>query len=51
MDYNHGKDSSLFVYKKCGAIYGQSKGLQDNSYAIITKDLRKKYTHQLIKIS
>ena len=38
----HGKGSALFAKKKCGAIYGQSKGLQGNSYAIITKDLTKK---------
>lgn len=38
----HGKGSALFAKQKCGAIYGQSSGLQGNSYAIITKDLRKK---------
>lgn len=38
----HGKGSALFAKQKCGAIYGQSSGLQGNSYAIITKDLNKK---------
>lgn len=37
----HGKGSALIARQKFGAIYGQSKGLQGNSYAIITKDLTK----------
>jgi len=37
----HGKGAALYAKKHCGAIYGQSKGLQGNSYAIITKDLNK----------
>ena len=43
----HGKGSALFAKNKCGAIYGQAKGLQGNSYAIITKDLTK-YIHPSI---
>lgn len=40
----HGKGSALIAKQKFGAIYGQSEGLQGQSYAIITKDLRK-YDH------
>jgi hypothetical protein len=43
----HGKGSALFAKNKCGAIYGQAKGLQGNSYAIITKDLTT-YVHPSI---
>ena len=43
----HGKGSALFAKQKCGAIYGQSKGMQGRSYAIITKDLTKS-THPSI---
>ena len=35
----HGKGSALFAKEKFGAVYGQSKGRQGNSYAICTKDL------------
>lgn len=37
----HGKGAALTARLKYGAIYGQSSGLQGNSYAIITKDLSK----------
>ncbi len=37
----HGKGAALIAKTLFGAIYGQSKGLQGNSYAIITKDLTK----------
>lgn len=40
-DGRHGKGSALFAKQKCGAIYGQSKGIQGRSYAIITKNLTK----------
>lgn len=36
----HGKGGALFAFKNCGAIYGQAEGLQGESYAIITKELR-----------
>lgn len=39
----HGKGSALTARTKFGAIYGQSKGLQGQSYAIVTKELRKDY--------
>lgn len=45
----HGKGSALIAKKQHGAIYGQPKGLQGKSYAIITKDLTKKY-HPSISI-
>lgn len=38
----HGKGAALVAKTKFGANQGQAKGLQGNSYAIITKDLRKK---------
>lgn len=36
----HGKGAALAAKQLHGAVYGQPKGLQGNSYAIITKDLR-----------
>ena len=39
----HGKGAALTARNKFGAIYGQSKGLQGQSYAIVTKELRKDY--------
>jgi len=39
----HGLGSALTARNKFGAIYGQSEGLQGQSYAIITKELRKDY--------
>lgn len=38
----HGKGSALIAREKFGAKYGQSKGLQGHSWAIVTKDLTKK---------
>jgi hypothetical protein len=35
--------AALIAKNKFGAIYGQSQGLQGQSYAIITKELRKDY--------
>lgn len=37
----HGAGAAKDAVKYYGAIYGQAKGLQGNSYAIITKDLDK----------
>ena len=37
----HGKGAALTALQKFGAIYGQARGLQGQSYAIITKDLTK----------
>lgn len=45
----HGKGAALLAKNKFGAIYGQAKGLQGQSYAIITKDLTKKLTQVLVK--
>lgn len=39
----HGRGAALTARTKFGAIYGQSEGLQGQSYAIITKELRKNY--------
>jgi hypothetical protein len=39
----HGKGAALTARTKFGDIYGQSKGLQGQSYAIVTKELRKDY--------
>lgn len=38
----HGLGSAKLAREKFGAIYGKSKGLQGNSYAIVTKDLTNK---------
>lgn len=35
----HGKGTALLAKQKFGAIYGQARGLQGQSYAIVTKDL------------
>lgn len=37
----HGKGAALEALRKHGAIYGQARGLQGNSYAIVTKSLKK----------
>lgn len=37
----HGKGAASWARRNAGAIYGQSRGLQGQSYAIITKDLTK----------
>lgn len=39
----HGKGAALFARQKHGAVYGQGIGLQGNSYAIPTKDGRRRY--------
>jgi hypothetical protein len=39
----HGKGAALFARNKFGAIYGQARGLQGQSYAIVTKELRSYY--------
>lgn len=36
----HGKGLALLAKNKAGAKYGQARGLQGQSYAIVTKDLR-----------
>ena len=36
----HGAGAALEAHKSYGAVYGQAEGLQGNSYAIITKELR-----------
>jgi len=35
----HGKGAALEARRHWGAIYGQARGLQGQSYAIVTKDL------------
>ncbi len=37
---HHGAGAALFALRNRGAIYRQAKGLQGNSYAIVTKELR-----------
>jgi len=39
----HGKGAALAAQLNHGAIYGQAEGLQGDSYAIITKELRRNY--------
>lgn len=37
----HGKGAASYAVKKFGAIYGQGRGLQGNSYGLITKHIGK----------
>ena len=39
----HSLGAALIARTKFGAIYGQAEGLQGQSYAIITKDLTKRF--------
>lgn len=39
----HGKGAALVARKLFGAVYGQARGRQGQSYAIVTKDLTKPY--------
>lgn len=39
----HGAGAAHFALMSRGAVYGQSTGMQGNSYAIITKELRDYY--------
>lgn len=39
----HGRGAASEALLKWGAIYGQGEGLQGNSYAIVTKELRVGY--------
>jgi len=45
----HSLGSALTARLKFGAIYGQAEGLQGNSYAIITKELRKNFKSVSLK--
>jgi len=47
----HGSGSAKCAIEKFGAIYGQGEGLQGQSYALPTKDLRVKENHSLRSIS
>ena len=47
----HGAGAAKIAKEKFGAIYGQGEGLQGNSYAIPTKDLRVKENKGLRSIS
>ena len=37
----HGGGAARIAHQKFGAMYGQARGLQGQSYAIVTKDLKK----------
>ncbi len=39
----HGKGAALTARLEHGAIYGHAEGIQGNSYAIITKELRRTF--------
>lgn len=45
----HGKGAALHARVYYGAIYGQAEGRQGNSYAIITKELRRGYPPVLLE--
>lgn len=36
----HGRGAALDAVENWGAVYGRARGLQGNSYAIVTKELR-----------
>ncbi len=46
----HGKGAALVAYREFEAEYGNPQGLQGRSYAIITKDLRKRIHPSVPKI-
>jgi len=48
-EVRHGLGSALTAKQNFGAIYGQSSGRQGQSYAIITKDLHKKFHPSISK--
>jgi hypothetical protein len=37
----HGAGAAKYAMEYCGAVYGQASGRQGNSYAIVTKELRR----------
>jgi len=39
----HGAGAANIAYKKFGAIYGQGRGIQGQSYALVTKNLKSNY--------
>lgn len=39
----HGAGAALCALREHGAVYGQPEGLQGNSYAIVTKELRREW--------
>jgi len=45
----HSLGAALTAKNKFGAIYGQSRGLQGQSYAIVTKELRSNYSQVTIQ--
>lgn len=46
----HGGGAALIAKQKFRAVYGQSKGLQGQSYAIVTKDLTKSVHPSISKV-
>lgn len=44
----HSKGAALFAKEHCGAIYRQPRGLQGQSYALVTKNLKKGTTERLV---
>lgn len=44
----HGAGAAKFARDKFGAKYGQARGLQGRSYAIVTKDLKKGYKSRTV---
>jgi len=42
----HGRGAANIALKKFGAKWGQGRGLQGNSYGLITKNLRANYTEK-----
>lgn len=47
----HGKGAALLARQEWGAKYGQARGLQGNSYAVVTKDLTQLFHPSIPEIS
>jgi len=47
----HGAGAAKFALINCGAIYGQGRGLQGQSYGLITKNLKSGYTEPVTGIT
>ena len=47
----HGRGAAKVAVEKYGAIYGQGHGLQGNSYALVTKNLKKGYYDTVLGIT
>lgn len=47
----HGMGAAAIALKNFGAIYGMGRGIQGNSYGLVTKNLKKDYYEEETKIT